>query len=340
MKLRKMMLNINGVDRMFMCDPENDKLSDVLRRIGLTGVKVGCGTGVCGSCSIILNGQVIRSCTKKISQVEEYSKITTIEGIGTPQHLHPLQVAWMNCGAVQCGFCVPGFIVSAYALLEQNPDPTREEVRDWFQKTRNVCRCTGYKQIVDAVMAAAKVMRGECSIEDIKFHNPEDGNYYGKPVVRQDALGKVCGLTDYGDDQALKMPQGVLYAAIVQPKVTHHAKILAIHTEEAEKMPGVVKVITAKDLIAAGGTNIMAEGQFHERSTVMTPSRKVLQDEKIYRYGDVIAMVVAHTHRQARAAAAKVTMEYEQLPEYLTYLDAVMPDAIRIHEDTPNIFCE
>ena len=199
MKLRKMMLNINGVDRMFMCDPENDKLSDVLRRIGLTGVKVGCGTGVCGSCSIILNGQVIRSCTKKISQVEEYSKITTIEGIGTPQHLHPLQVAWMNCGAVQCGFCVPGFIVSAYALLEQNPDPTREEVRDWFQKTRNVCRCTGYKQIVDAVMAAAKVMRGECSIEDIKFHNPEDGNYYGKPVVRQDALGKVCGLTDYGD---------------------------------------------------------------------------------------------------------------------------------------------
>ena len=70
MKLRKMMLNINGVDRMFMCDPENDKLSDVLRRIGLTGVKVGCGTGVCGSCSIILNGQVIRSCTKKISQVE------------------------------------------------------------------------------------------------------------------------------------------------------------------------------------------------------------------------------------------------------------------------------
>ena len=97
-------------------------------------------------------------------------------------------------------------------------------------------------------MAAAKVMRGECSIEDIKFHNPEDGNYYGKPVVRQDALGKVCGLTDYGDDQALKMPQGVLYAAIVQPKVTHHAKILAIHTEEAEKMPGVLRLSQQKIL--------------------------------------------------------------------------------------------
>ncbi len=340
MKLRKMVLKINGVERIFMCDPENDRLSDVLRRLGLTGVKVGCGTGVCGSCSVILDGKVIRSCTKRITQVPEYSEITTIEGIGTPQHLHPLQVAWMNFGAVQCGFCVPGFIVSAYALLQENPNPTREEVRDWFQKTRNVCRCTGYKQIVDAVMAAAKVMRGECSIEDIKFKNPEDGEYYGKPVVRPDALGKVCGLADYGDDQALKMPAGTLHCAVVQPRVAHHAKILAIHTEEAEKMPGVVKVILAKDIIAAGGTNIMAEGQFHERSTVLTPSRKVLQDEKIHRWGDVVALVVADTHRHARAAAAKVTVDIEQLPEYLTYLEAAMPDAMRIHEDTPNIFCE
>ena len=139
MKFRKMTLNINGVERMFICDPANDKLSDVLRRIGLTGVKIGCGTGVCGSCSVILNGKVIRSCTKKIGTIEEYSTVTTIEGIGTPQHLHPLQVAWMHYGAVQCGFCVPGFIVSAYGLLQENNNPTREEVRDWFQKHRNVC---------------------------------------------------------------------------------------------------------------------------------------------------------------------------------------------------------
>ena len=339
-RLQKKVLIINGVERPFMCDPERETLSDALRRIGLTGVKVGCGTGVCGSCSVILNGKVIRSCTKKIAAVEDYSKITTIEGIGNAQHLHPLQVAWMNCGAVQCGFCVPGFIVSAYALLQENPDPTREEVRDWFQKTRNVCRCTGYKQIVDAVMAAAKVMRGECSIEDIKFHNPEDGEYYGKPVVRPSALAKVTGLADYGDDQALKMPEGTLYGAVVQPRVAHHAKILAIHTEEAEAMPGVYKVITAKDLLAAGGSNLMAEGQFHERSTVMTPSRKVFQDEKIFRYGDVVALVLAESHGLAREVAKKVTVDIEPLPEYLTYLDAVMPDAIRVHDDTPNIFAE
>ncbi|MBO6163876.1 MAG: 2Fe-2S iron-sulfur cluster binding domain-containing protein [Lachnospiraceae bacterium] len=260
MRLRKMFLNINGVDRVFMCDPDNDRLSDVLRRLGLTGVKVGCGTGVCGSCSVILDGKVIRSCTRKIKAVKDYAKVTTIEGIGTPQHLHPLQVAWMHCGAVQCGFCVPGFIVSAYQLLQENPDPTREEVRDWFQKTRNVCRCTGYKQITDAVMAAAKVMRGECAIEDIMYKAPEDGEYYGTSIVRPDALGKVTGLTNYGDDQALKMPEGTLFAAVVQPRVAHHAKILAIHTEEAEKMPGVVKVITAKDIYAlarrASGSNV------------------------------------------------------------------------------------
>lgn len=338
MKLRKMWLNVNGANRMFACNPEKDTLASVLRRMGLTGVKVGCGTGVCGACSVILNGKVIRSCTKKISTVEEYSKVITIEGIGTPNNLHPLQVAWMNYGAVQCGFCTPGFIVSAYALLQENNNPTREEVRDWFQKHRNVCRCTGYKQLVDAVMAAAKVVRGEATIEDISFKLPEDKEYYGKPVVRPTALAKVCGLADYGNDQELKMPAETLHVAATQPRVAHHAKILNIDTSEAEKMPGVVKIITHKELKEAGGTNVMAEAQFHERTTVMVPSRKVLCEDKIFRYGDVVALAVADTKEHARAAAAKVKVEIEKLPEYLSYLDAVMPDAMRVHEDTPNIF--
>ncbi|MGI6644122.1 MAG: molybdopterin-dependent aldehyde oxidoreductase [Bacillota bacterium] len=339
MRLRRMWLNINGVNRLLNCDPERESLADVLRRLGLTGVKVGCGTGVCGACSVILDGEVVRSCVRKMKNIKEYSKIVTIEGIGTPQNPHPLQVAFMNCGAVQCGFCTPGFIVSAYALLQKNQNPTREEVRDWFQKHRNVCRCTGYKQIVDAVMAAAKVVRGEASIEDITFQLPEDNEYYGKPLVRPTALAKVCGLADYGDDQALKMPAETLHVAVYQPRIAHHAKILKIDTSEAEKMPGVVKIITHKELKEAGGTNVMAEGQFHERSTVMKPSRTVLAEDKIYRWGDVVALAVADTLEHARAAAAKIKIEIEPLPEYLSYLDAVMPDAMRIHEDTPNIFC-
>ncbi len=338
MRLRKMWLNINGVNRMFMCNPEKDSLADVIRRMGLTGTKVGCNTGVCGSCSLILNNKLVRACTRKIRNVEEYSSVVTIEGIGTPTNPHPLQVAWMNAGAVQCGFCTPGFIVSSYALLLENNKPTREEVRDWFHKHKNVCRCTGYVQIVDAVMLAAEVMRGEKSIEDISFKDPADGEYYGKPVVRPTALAKVCGLADYGDDQELKMPAETLKVALVQPRVAHHAKILSIDTSEAEKMPGVYKIVTAQDIKAAGGTNLMAEGHFHERTTLVVPTRHVLAEDKIFRYGDVVALVCADTREHAREAAEKVKVEIEKLPEYLNYLDAVMPDAMRIHHDTPNLF--
>lgn len=339
MAFKKMWLNINGANRMFMCDPVKDSLADVLRRLGLTSVKVGCGIGVCGSCTVLLNGELVRSCTRKMGKIEEYSKVVTVEGIGTPNNLHPVQVAFMNCGAVQCGFCTPGFIVSAYALLLQNNDPTRAEVREWFQKHKNVCRCTGYKQIVNAVMDAAKVVRGEATIDDITVKLPTDGEYYGKPLVRPTSLAKVCGLADYGDDQELKMPDAY-HVAIVQPKLAHHAKILKIDSEEAMKMPGVSMVITAKDLKAAGGTNIIAEANFHERSTVRLPSREVLCENIIYRYGDVVALVVADTKEQARAAAAKVKVEIEKLPEYLSFLEAAMPDAQNIHEDTPNIFCK
>ncbi len=335
MKLRKMTLNINGADRMFICDPEKDSLATVIRRLGLTGTKVGCGIGVCGSCSVILNDKVIRSCTKKIRTVEEYSKITTIEGIGAPNFLHPLQVAFMNHGAVQCGFCSPGFIVSAYGLLQVNPNPTREEVRDWFQKHRNVCRCTGYKQIVTAVMEAAKVLRGECDIEDIKFKLPENKEYYGLPMVRPAALAKVCGVCDYGDDIELKMPENVLHVVMVQPKVAHHARIIKINLEEAEKMPGVYKIITHKDV---KGSNRLCFFSFSPRTLATEQSHILLAEEKIFNYGDIVALVAADTKEHAREAAAKVTIEYEQLPEYLNYLEAAMPDAERIHSDHPNVW--
>jgi aldehyde oxidoreductase len=307
----------------------------VLRRLGLTGVKVGCGTGVCGACSIILDGKVIRSCTRKITSVKDYSEITTIEGIGAPNYLHPLQVAFMECGAVQCGFCSPGFIVSAYQLLKENANPTREDVRDWFQKHRNICRCTGYKQIVDAVMAAARVLRGECGIEDIKVKLPEDKNYYGKPIVRPAALGKVTGLTDYGDDVELKMPDGTLHVVMVQPKVAHHAKILKINTEEAEKMPGVYKVITAKDV---QGSNRLCFFTFSARSLATEQTHILLAEDKIFNYGDIIALVAADTKTHAREAAAKVTLEYEQLPEMLSFLEAALPGAPRVHDDHPNVW--
>ncbi|MCL1847288.1 MAG: molybdopterin-dependent oxidoreductase [Coriobacteriia bacterium] len=336
MRLRKIILNINGADRAVICNPELDSLADILRRIGLTGTKVGCGTGQCGACSVILNGKVTRSCVYKTARLNDFDRIVTIEGIGTPLHMHPLQQAFITCGAVQCGFCSPGFIVSAYALLLEDPDPTRTEVRAWFQKYRNACRCTGYKQIVDAVIAAAKVMRGEASMDDMIF-KPLDNRYYNTRTPRPSGPAKVCGVLDYGDDVALKMPEGTLHLAIVQPRVAHHAKILDIDISVAEAMPGVCKVITAKDV---RGNNRHNTYSVHKRAKVTAPCKPFICDETIFRYGDVIAVVAADTRHNAREAAKAVKLAYEKLPEYLSFPEAVTPDALQIHPETPNIYIE
>lgn len=135
-------LIVNGMTKTLLVNPE-DSLADVLRgQLLLTSVKVGCGTGQCGACNVILDGKLVRTCTLKMKRVEDGAAVTTLEGIGTPEHMHPLQLSWMFHGGAQCGFCTPGFIVSAKCLLDNNPAPTRNDVRDWFQSHRNACRCT------------------------------------------------------------------------------------------------------------------------------------------------------------------------------------------------------
>ncbi len=141
--MEKKVINVNGIPRTVIVNPEAS-LADVLReQLGLTGTKVGCGMAHCGACSVILDGKLVRSCVTKMKKVEDGAAVTTIEGIGTPDNLHPIQMALVAHGAPQCGFCMPGFVVSAKALLDQNASPSREEVRDWFQKYRNACRCNG-----------------------------------------------------------------------------------------------------------------------------------------------------------------------------------------------------
>lgn len=332
-KLTRKTLNVNGVERFFICDPAKDTLAEVLRRNGLTGVKVGCGTGVCGACSVILNGEVKRACTVKIAKVEDYSEITTIEGIGTPTHLHPLQQAWARVGAAQCGFCSPGFIISAYGLLQKNPDPTREEVRDWFRKNRNVCRCTGYKPIVDAVMLAAKVMRGEATMEDITYDEATEKDIYGADRPRPTAVAKVCGLTDYGDDIALRLPEGFAHLAVVLSEVPH-AIIKNIDISEAEKADGVYKVMTAKDV---KGSNNLAFPMFNPRTKGKgITDFPIIAGEKICKVGDVVALIAADSVEHARAAAKLVKQDLEILPYYMTAPEAVAPGALQLHTTLPN----
>jgi aldehyde oxidoreductase len=269
-----------------------------------------------------------------MKRVKNNTQIMTLEGLGTPGNLHPIQMAWIAFGGAQCGFCSPGFLVSTYALLTENPSPTREDVRDWFQKHKNVCRCTGYKPLVDAVMAAAEVMRGDKSMDDLIFKIPEDGRIWNTRYPRPSAVAKVTGTWDFGADMGLRLPPGSLYCELVQAEVSH-ANILSIDVAEAEAVPGVFKVVTHKDV----------KGKNRITGLITFPTnlgdgwdRPILCDEKIFQYGDAIAIVCADSPEAAKEGAKKVKVEIEQLPEYMSAPAAMAEDAIEIHPGTPNVY--
>ena len=151
-------LKINDREQILEVEP-NTLLLDLLRiEAGLTGTKEGCGEGVCGSCTVLLDGELARSCLTLAMQANGKA-VTTIEGVSNGSDLHPLQRKFLEHGAVQCGFCTPGLIVTAKALLASNASPTEAEVRDAIRG--NLCRCTGYVKIVEAILAAAAELRSQ-----------------------------------------------------------------------------------------------------------------------------------------------------------------------------------
>ncbi len=157
MERQRIKLRVNGEDYELSIPP-NRTLLEVLREdLALTGAKEGCQDGSCGSCTVLLDGKPVRSCL--ILAIEaEGREILTIEGLSKGEELHPLQEAFVNYGAVQCGFCTPGMILTAKALLDSNPDPSEEEIREAI--SGNLCRCTGYVKIVEAIAEAARRLRG------------------------------------------------------------------------------------------------------------------------------------------------------------------------------------
>jgi len=329
----KKTLYINGVEKRLEVDPEAT-LANVLRgQLLLTGTKIGCGKGECGTCTVLWDGTPIRSCIYPMERIPDGAHIITIEGVGTEKALHPLQLAWMIHGAAQCGFCTPGFIVSAKALLDQNVNPTREEVRDWFQKNKNLCRCTGYKPIVDAVMLAARLMRGEVTKEELWPKLRDGETLMGSSMPRPSAMAKVTGTWDFGADLGLKLPEDTLHIKLVQAQVSH-ANIISIDTSEAEKMEGVYRVLTYKDV---PGTNRI-NGLAFPSNKGNGLERPILNDKKIFQFGDAIAMVLAHNPAIAEAAAQKVKVVVEELPAYMSAPAAMAEDAIEIHPGTPNVY--
>lgn len=333
------LLEINGKQCRVICENDDTLLKVIREQLKLTGTKRGCECGQCGVCNVLVNGKVIRSCITKMKDIPEHAKILTIEGIGTPDNLHIIQWAFIANNAIQCGFCTPGFIISTKGLLDVNPDPTREEVRNWFHKHWNACRCTGYIQIVDAVMTAAAIMQGRKQVVDFA-EMLEPGQYiWGTSYPRPSDKYKVTGTWDFGDDIGLKLPANTLYAALVHVDV-NHAEILGINVEEAERMPGVVKVVTAKDIYEFGGTNRLFGAQPPSVIAGTGWERPILCDKKIFMWGDVVAVVCAETYEQAEAARQYVHVDLKELPAYMNVEDAIVDCAESIHPGIPNTYLQ
>ncbi|MBI2874193.1 MAG: (2Fe-2S)-binding protein [Firmicutes bacterium] len=153
--MRKIALNVNDEEYSVEAKPHHSLLHVLREQLGLTGAKEGCGEGHCGACTVLLDGRPVNSCLLLAVEAEG-ARVTTIEGLAEGGRLHPIQEAFINQGAVQCGYCTPGMILSAKALLDEIPDPGEKEIREAI--SGNLCRCTGYVKIVEAIRAAGKAL--------------------------------------------------------------------------------------------------------------------------------------------------------------------------------------
>ena len=314
--MKKITFKVNSVPTEVMVD-EKTVLIDVLRKgMHLTGAKQSCDRkGQCGACTVIVNKKAVKSCITKMKDLEG-ADVITVEGLGTPDNPHLIQEAFVLEGAIQCGFCTPGMIMAAKALLDENNNPTVEDIKKAFR--RNLCRCTGYNMIIKAVLLAGRFMRGE--VTPAELHVKADAPKLGQSHVRPSFYAKACGAAKYTDDFYI---EGCLEVAAVRSP-HFNAKLISIDSSEAEKMPGVVGVLTAKDV--KGNNNVgMAIKEEPIFSTDILP---VL--------GAPIAAVVARTREEARAAAEKVKVEYEILPRLATAAEALAEGAPQVQPGLPN----
>jgi aldehyde oxidoreductase len=314
----KVTLTVNGAKRQIDAAPDQVLIDYLRQDLQLTGTKQSCDRkGQCGACTVIVDGKAVRSCLKKLVDLEG-ANIITVEGLGTPDNPHLIQEAFVLAGAVQCGFCTPGMIMATKVLLDGNPNPGVPEIKKAL--ARNLCRCTGYRKIIDAVLLAGKFQRKETTPAKMRAALNKN-KMIGESHPRPSAMIKACGLAKFGADIKL---DNALEMAVVH-STQHHAVIKSVDTSTAKKMPGVAGVMTADDI---KGTN---------RVRVILPDQPVLCEDKVRTYGDPIAIVVAGTRDQARKAAAAVKVDYEPLPVMLTQKEALAAGATQIHKHAPNL---
>ena len=322
-------LTVNGKEYSLEEVP-GERLSTLLReRLGLTGTKVGCGEGPCGICTVILNGKATRSCLTPAFKAQG-ATILTIEGLRAmrPDHLqahredlralHPLQQAFVTHGVIQCGFCMPGQLMQAFALLQDNPDPSREEIQTVMKGV--LCRCGSYEGIISAVQAAAKAMRDTLEIPDRLIALGEQNlNHVGKAYYRPDAIAKAMGSAKFTDDLSF---DGMLYARVLRANVPSGI-LRELQLEEARQMNDVYAVLSAKDLKHA------------KNHGIYTSDWPILIGigERVRYMGDALALVAAENQMLADRALAKIEVIIDPLPVLATPMQAHQVDAEPIHEN-------
>ena len=290
---------------------KDKKLMRFLRDdLHLTSVKDGCSQGACGTCTVLVDGKAVRACIPMLSKVEG-KEIVTVEGLSRREK-EVYSCAFATAGAVQCGFCIPGMVMCAKGLIDQNPDPTRLEVVAAIRN--NICRCTGYKKIIDGILLSAKIFR-----EDLPVHEESGAVNVGQAIQRVDAREKVLGTGEYPDDIYL---DGMVYGSAVRSEYPR-AKVLAIHAEEALAMDGVIGVFTADDI--PGEVKV---GHLKHDWDTMIPVGKVT-----HYLGDAICLVVAEDQDILEQAKLKVKVDYEVLDPVLDPFEAMKPDAPLVHAD-------
>lgn len=289
---------------------EDRKLIDVLRDdCGLKSVKDGCSEGACGTCTVLSDGKPVKACVQKVSKFQGKS-ILTVEGL-SEREKEVYVYAFGEAGAVQCGFCIPGMVICAKALLDGNLNPTRQEIAAAMKN--NICRCTGYRKIIDGISLAAKLFR-----EDEKELVQEPIRGIGQRAHRIDTAEKVLGHGEYIDDMEI---EGMIYGSAVRAAYPR-AKVLAIHTSKALALEGVRAVLTAEDV---PGKNKVG----HIKKDWDT----LIAAGDITRYlGDAICLVAADTKEILEQAKALIEVEYEELEGVFSPQEAMKPEAPKVHE--------
>ena len=364
--LIKFVLNDNPQE--IEISPKKSLLELLREDFGLFGVKHGCETGECGACTVLLNGEPVNSCVMLAAQIDG-NTITTIESIGehpepgwrVSQGLDPLQQAFVDTGAIQCGFCTPAMVLAGKSLLARNINPTEAEVREALSGI--LCRCTGYVKPVQAILRAAAILRGEevellgggyplppeillTTFEDgepdvwdtpagdqpLKTSvlpriqiSPQSGMFtsVGKPEPKVDAVKLVQGKPAFTADIEMR---GMLVAKILHSPVAH-ARIKKIDASKARALPGVAAVLTWEDIPR------VVYSTAGQSDPIPGPLDSFSLDNKVRFVGDRVAMVAAETEEIAEQALSLIEVEYKELPAILDMGEALSEDSVRIHDE-------